>query len=305
VTATGTRRQPPPGDDELDEDSGPLLSRKVLGTGLALGVTLTMLLYWGGWHPRFGGIPAVLGYLVAFMFVILAEVAAATVLAELVRRHGKRAALASARAAGRGGRAARRRADQWAGPRWQIRQGDTPPAAAVITPPADAAPLAPPAPPPGAGLVPVPVSPASPATANGGQPAMTAGNPPVRVRSKLPDSVKEGAPAEWQAVASSMSDFEPDSDEAYLEWAGGLVAGLATAGEAVADVYDTCVENVRLDPAAMASLHDVADAFADAATAAAYARQKFASHYSEVREFVAAGGVLPADGDWLTGEGEA
>ena len=82
------------------------------------------------------------------------------------------------------------------------------------------------------------------------------------------------------------------------------VAGMLGYGEAIADVHEHCVSSVRLDPAAMAALHDVADAVADAAEAMARAREKFVQVYQAPREFVGDGGVLPKDGDFLTGEGD-
>jgi len=79
---------------------------------------------------------------------------------------------------------------------------------------------------------------------------------------------------------------------------------MSAYAEAITDVYETAVSGVGLDPVSMAALHDYADAAAEAAQAMAAARQKFASHYQEVREFAAAGGLLPHDGRWITGEGE-
>ena len=126
----------------------------------------------------------------------------------------------------------------------------------------------------------------------------------VPVRNRLPDQVRANAPAGWRSLAGTASDFEPESDEALLTWMAAEVAGISTYGEALTDLYETCVEGVRLDPVAMAALHDAADAAGDFATAMAYARQKFAAHYAEVREFVSDGGVLPKDGDFITGEGD-
>ena len=68
---------------------------------------------------------------------------------------------------------------------------------------------------------------------------------------------------------------------------------MSAYAEAMTEVYETCVSTVGLDPVAMKATHDVADAAADAASAMAAARAKFASHYSEVREFAASGGLLP------------
>jgi hypothetical protein len=112
-------------------------------------------------------------------------------------------------------------------------------------------------------------------------------------------------PAHWTGVASAASDFEPHSDAELLEWMSGEVAGMLGYGEALADVHEHCVSEVRLDPAAMATLHDVADAAADAAEAMARAIEKFKQVYEGPREFVADGGVLPKSGDFITGDDDA
>jgi hypothetical protein len=131
---------------------------------------------------------------------------------------------------------------------------------------------------------------------NGDRPVSTGGTAP---RSSA------NAPAAWKAVAASTADFEPENDEQLLGWMAGEVAGQSVYSESLISVYEGCVNSVGLDPGAMSAVHDVADAAADAATAMAYARQKFAAHYSEVREFVGNGGVMPFDGRWITGEGDA
>jgi uncharacterized protein YdhG (YjbR/CyaY superfamily) len=82
------------------------------------------------------------------------------------------------------------------------------------------------------------------------------------------------------------------------------VAGMSAYAEALAEVYETCVNSIGVDPSAMNAVHDTADAAAEAATAMAYARQKFAAHYAEIREFAASGGLLPYDGRWITGDGD-
>jgi hypothetical protein len=144
-------------------------------------------------------------------------------------------------------------------------------------------------------------APAVPAQ-NGETPMTTPTTPAPRTR--LPAQVKANAPAGWKSLATTASDFEPETDEELLDWMASEVAGISTYSEALTDVYETCVGSIRLDPVAMAALHDAADAAADFATALAYARQRFAAHYGEVRQFVGAGGVLPKDGDFITGEGD-
>ena len=83
------------------------------------------------------------------------------------------------------------------------------------------------------------------------------------------------------------------------------VKGMLAYGEAVADVHEHHVSaGIRLDPAAMAALHDVADAVAEAAGAMAHARERYKEVYEAPRQFVSDGGVLPKDGDFTTGEGD-
>ena len=111
--------------------------------------------------------------------------------------------------------------------------------------------------------------------------------------------------AAWKQVVADTSEFEPEDDGHLLGWMAAEVNGMSAYAEAMTEVYETCVNTVGLDPVAMKATHDVADAAADAASAMAAARAKFASHYSEVREFAASGGLLPYDGRWITGDGDA
>jgi hypothetical protein len=108
----------------------------------------------------------------------------------------------------------------------------------------------------------------------------------------------------WKHVISSTHGFEPESDSHLLGWMAGEAGGMSGYAEEIADVYETAVNTIGLDPVAMQALHDYADAAATAAEAMAKARQRFADHYSEVRQFTANGGVLPFNGRWMTGEGD-
>jgi uncharacterized protein YfaT (DUF1175 family) len=113
-----------------------------------------------------------------------------------------------------------------------------------------------------------------------------------------------GCSPAWKTLTAETGDFEPEDDGHLMAWMAAEVNGMSGYAEAITDVYETGVSGVGLDPVSLAALHDYADAAADAAQAMAYARQKFAAHYAEVREFAAAGGLLPHDGRWITGEGE-
>ena len=118
----------------------------------------------------------------------------------------------------------------------------------------------------------------------------------------MPTATDRATSTAWKQLAAETSDFEPHDDAELLAWMGGQVAGMLGYGEALGDVHEHCVSAVRLDPAAMAALHDVTDAVADAAEAMARAIERFKQVYEGPREFVGDGGVLPRDGDFLTGE---
>jgi hypothetical protein len=126
----------------------------------------------------------------------------------------------------------------------------------------------------------------------------------ARDRGRRAASAAAGAAgAAWRQLIAATADYEPEDDSALLDWMAGEATGMAAYAESITDVYDTAVSGVGLDPVPLAALHDYADAAAACAEAMAAARAKFADHYAQVREFAAAGGLLPHDGRWITGEG--
>ena len=112
-------------------------------------------------------------------------------------------------------------------------------------------------------------------------------------------------PAEWGGVIARAADFEPDDDGELLGWMGDEVSGVAGYAEALVDLYESCTAGIGLDPVAMAALHDVADAAAHAAETMSGARHRFADHYELPREFAGNGGLMPHDGRWVQGDGDA
>ena len=112
-------------------------------------------------------------------------------------------------------------------------------------------------------------------------------------------------PAAWNAVIARAADFEPEDDGDLLGWMGDEVAAVAAYAEALVDLYESLTQGTGLDPVAMTALHDVADAQAHASETMSGARRKFADHYDRPREFAAEGGLMPHDGRWVTGEGDA
>lgn len=109
------------------------MRRAVLFAGIMLGTCLTVLAYMDGARLAVPGLPHLIGVTLGAVLVWLALAAAATWLAELLRRHhkaiaaggwrhGKRGTLAAARKARKGGRSATARLTAWAGPRWAGRR---------------------------------------------------------------------------------------------------------------------------------------------------------------------------------------
>jgi hypothetical protein len=144
--------------------------------------------------------------------------------------------------------------------------------------------------------------PASPADAPA--PAETQRNGDSTMTTAAVATMRHGAPARWGATIDDTADFDPDSDTALLEHMAEEVAGMLGYGESLTEMHETCVSGVRVDPAAMAMVHDCAEAIAEAAGVMAGAVNRFKEVLAQPREFVADGGVLPKDGDWLTGEDE-
>jgi hypothetical protein len=152
-----------------------------------------------------------------------------------------------------------------------------------------------------------PVAPGIPETGGNDMPDKpdsrpTGGVPAVRRARSAADG--SDTSVAWKSLANVTGDFQPEDDADLLAWMAGEAGGMSLYAEAIQDAYETAVNTVGLDPAAMRALHDYADAAAQGAEAMAAARQRFADHYKEVREFTAAGGVLPYDGRWMTGEGD-
>ena len=112
-------------------------------------------------------------------------------------------------------------------------------------------------------------------------------------------------PAEWAGVIARAADFEPGDDGELLGWMSDEVSGVAGYAEALIDLYESCTSGIGLDPVAMTALHDVADAAAHAAETMSGARHRFADHYELPREFAGNGGLMPHDGRWVTGDGDA
>ena len=109
-------------------------------------------------------------------------------------------------------------------------------------------------------------------------------------------------PPVFMPVLAHISGFEAEHDTDLLSFTRGLAAGDLAMGEALEAQLDHCLNVLRLDPVALQGLADYADQKAEHANGAVLIGRMINAVYAEVKEFKASGGVLPKDGDFLTGE---
>jgi hypothetical protein len=117
-------------------------------------------------------------------------------------------------------------------------------------------------------------------------------------------TVNTAVPGAWGAVVAHTADFQAESDGDLLNWMRGEALGAAAYAEAMVEQYETCLNVIGVDPVAIQTLHDVADAATTMATTMAAAVKKFAEHYELPTQFVADGGLLAHDGRWHKGDGD-
>ena len=109
-------------------------------------------------------------------------------------------------------------------------------------------------------------------------------------------------PGGWGAVVAHTADFQAESDGDLLSWMRGEAIGAAAYAEALVEQYETCLNLIGVDPVAIQTLHDVADAATVMAATMAAAVKKFAEHYELPTQFVSYGGLLAHDGRWHQGD---
>ena len=110
-------------------------------------------------------------------------------------------------------------------------------------------------------------------------------------------------PPRWRVLANDIADYRPDDDADFLDWFSGSIGGTAAVADGFISAYETCIDEVGIDPVAIEAVHDAAEVFAEAATQLASAKKKFMAYYAEVREHRAQGKTLPHNArEWITGE---
>lgn len=105
------------------------------------------------------------------------------------------------------------------------------------------------------------------------------------------------------AAVTEIAVFEAEDDGDLIRWMQHAAAFQLAQADAWRDALETCLNGIGLDPASVRGMAEFADAQADSAHTAAGMVAQFTTVYQAVMEFAAAGGILPRDGRWLTGEG--
>lgn len=111
-------------------------------------------------------------------------------------------------------------------------------------------------------------------------------------------------PGGWGAVVAHTTDFQAESDGDLLIWMRGEAIGAAAYAEALVEQHETCRDVIGVDPVAIQTLHDVADAAVTMAATMAAAIKRYTEHYELPNQFVADGGLLAHDGRWHKGDGD-
>lgn len=150
----------------------------------------------------------------------------------------------------------------------------------------------------------VPAPAARPAAPRPPAPRRPAGpSPAAPVLDPLPlDVTPAEIPPVFMPVLAHISDFEAEHDTDLLTFTRGLAAGDLAMGEALEAQLDHCLHVLRLDPVALQGLADYADQKSEHANGAVLIGRMINAVYAEIKEFRASGGVLPKDGDFLTGD---
>lgn len=108
-------------------------------------------------------------------------------------------------------------------------------------------------------------------------------------------------PPDWGLLAERVANFAPEDDAALLAFMRGEVAGVVRYAEAMEQTRDNCVNDVGLDPSAVAGFTTYSEHMSDASARMAEAYKEFVAIYGEVMQLAANGVVMPHRGRFFTG----
>jgi ABC-type transporter Mla MlaB component len=103
-------------------------------------------------------------------------------------------------------------------------------------------------------------------------------------------------------LAFSAAGELPETDAELLGILAAVTRAIAAAGEQLTQLHEDLTTVTRVDPGSVAQLEHLAELLTEASGVASGMAHQFVERYEQVREFVAGGGVLPRDGNFITGE---
>ena len=108
-------------------------------------------------------------------------------------------------------------------------------------------------------------------------------------------------PLDWALLVDRVRSFAPEDDSALIEFIRGEAAGFVAYAEAVEQARDNCVNDVGLDPTAVAGFTAVSEHVSEGSERLTEELAVFFAAYGEVLRMAADGVVLPYKGRWFTG----
>jgi hypothetical protein len=133
-------------------------------------------------------------------------------------------------------------------------------------------------------------------------------NPKNRTSKGVPvngPTTSAAVPATLQPHLTYIEEFEPENDADLLNMLAAEVHGMHGLAEAANAMFENCVTEHGLDPAAMQGIQDYAEAFSEAAATVARAHEQFKSVYEAIIEAANNGTQMPYNGRFFSGEAAA
>ena len=128
--------------------------------------------------------------------------------------------------------------------------------------------------------------------------------PAIRARRVAAAAGIPAIAAGWAGVVAGVADFDPESNVVYIEWLREQVTGVAATAEAFVEQHEAMIHGIGVDPVALATRHEVAEAFITCAETIARSGSAFCQHFELPDAFVDAGGILANEGRWHQGSPE-
>lgn len=151
-----------------------------------------------------------------------------------------------------------------------------------------------------------------------GRPSTPGPDPPKRHLAAVPDPNPAGErmtatdtaastlaapdlPPDWALMIERVRNLNPEDDSALLAFMRGEALAVVAYAEALEQARDNCVNDIGLDPSAVAGFTDYSEHVSEAAQRMSEAYKTFVAVYGEVQKLAADGVALPHNGRWFTG----